>query len=130
MIEYRTWILRKDLQKEPHKLFVFGDNMARVGYGGQARECRDEPNAVGIPTKWAPGMAEKDFFKDKDLPKIKGTLDAEFDRLWKHVQDGHAIVLPQDGIGTGLAELPKRAPVIYAYIQKRLEGMVRMDHRE
>jgi redox-sensitive bicupin YhaK (pirin superfamily) len=38
-------------------LFVFGDNLRRTGFGGQAAEMRGEPNAVGI----APGYEQKHF---------------------------------------------------------------------
>lgn len=41
-------IMRRDLLDNQDKLYVFGDNMVRRGFGGQAREMRGEPNAVGI----------------------------------------------------------------------------------
>ncbi len=60
-------ITRQMVREHPDRLFVFGDNLARVGYGGQAREMRDEPNAVGIPTKKLPTMTEGAFFSDADV---------------------------------------------------------------
>ena len=51
-------------------VFVFGDNMERCGFGGQAAAMRGEPNAVGVPTKWAPGSAPADFFCDDDLKDL------------------------------------------------------------
>jgi hypothetical protein len=48
-------IYRRDLRANPESLYLFGDNTKRVGIGGQAREMRGEPNAVGIATKNAPG---------------------------------------------------------------------------
>jgi len=111
---------RDDLRRRPDALFVFGDNMKRVGMGGQAKACRGEPNAIGIPTKWSPSMFPSAFFKDVDLARVRPTLDRVFDRLQMHLQSGGTVVLPADGVGTGLAELPTRAPAIHAYITDRI----------
>ena len=45
---------RKDIQADRSKVYIFGDNFARYGRGGQARECRGELNCIGIPTKRSP----------------------------------------------------------------------------
>jgi len=107
------------LQAEPETLFVFGDNMKEVGLGGQAREMRGEPNAVGIPTKWRPSNREGAFFIDADLPAVQGLIDERFDRIEKHLAGGGAVVWPSAGIGTGLADLKARAPRIWAYLESR-----------
>ena len=54
MIIYQKFIYRSDLKANPSVLYLFGDNLQRVGLGGQAKEMRGEPNAVGIATKKAP----------------------------------------------------------------------------
>lgn len=77
-IEIRERITRQDLRDEPDKIFLFGDNLKRAGYGGQAKEMRGEKNAVGIPTKKAPNNREESFFTDKEfeankLPRSKLT---------------------------------------------------------
>lgn len=66
MIEYRKFITRQMLRDEPEKLFVFGDNFGRVGFGGQAKEMRGEPNAVGVLTKRFPSMVHAAFLTDDD----------------------------------------------------------------
>jgi hypothetical protein len=119
---------RIDARTHPSTLFVFGDNMARKGLGGQAREMRGEPNAVGIPTKWLPSLAAGAYFSDEDLERVKPSLDEAFDKLEAHLAAGGDVVWPDDGIGTGLAELPSRAPAIHAYIasrEKRLFAMAK-----
>ena len=63
--EFRDWITRDMLRSEPRKIFLFGDNLARWGLGGQAKEMRGEPNAHGITTKRFPGIDHKDFFSDQ-----------------------------------------------------------------
>ncbi len=115
MIEYRKHITRRMLQVEPDALFVFGDNIERRGYGGQAREMRGEPNAVGIPTKAWPSMTEGSFFTDSDLDLWLQESAPHRDRLLEH---RGKIVWPADGIGTGLAELQKRAPSIWQAIER------------
>jgi hypothetical protein len=116
-------IYRSDLMENRDVLYVFGDNMQRVGLGGQARECRGEPNAVGIPTKWAPTMEERAFFKDSDLEVVGPVLDQELDRLVAHLDAGGVVVIPADGIGTGLSRLDQTAPRIFAYLQARLVAL-------
>ena len=47
-----TWITREDLKANPHAIFVFGDNVAREGQRGLARQMRNEPNAHPISVSW------------------------------------------------------------------------------
>ena len=124
--EYKKFITRTDLRKNPNKIFVFGDNMARSGYGGQAKEMRGELNSFGIPTKWLPSNSHHAFFSDDDFEKIVPHLEAAHSTLSMFHLAGLTIVWPEDGIGTGLAELDKRAPMIFAYI-KKIESHLRDD---
>lgn len=114
-----NWLMRDEIMAHPEHLYVFGDNMARKGFGGQAKEARGEPNAVGIPTKWEPKADEKSFFTDADLYTVMPVIDEAFDRLEKHLRDGGIVFWPTAGIGTGLAELPQRAPKIAQHIAQR-----------
>lgn len=119
----QKWITRDDLKRNPGHLFVFGDNMARRGLGGQAKEMRGEPNAVGVPTKWEPTMYPSGFFGEADLEKVKPSIDEAFERLRAHLARGGTVVLPRDGLGTGLAALDGRAPSIAALIQAHIEAL-------
>lgn len=111
------YITRAQLQAAPETLFVFGDNMRERGFGGQAREMRGEPNAVGIPTKWEPSNSANAFFCNSDLAACKGLIDNRFLKLLRHLQAGGNVVWPDAGIGTGLADLKSRAPRIWEYIE-------------
>jgi nucleoid DNA-binding protein len=115
-------IYRKDLRANPRRLFVFGDNMVRQGYGGQAAAMRGEPNAIGVPTKWRPDIDLGDFFEDGDLnnSEVKAAIDDAFDAIRNALAEGRDVVIPTDGLGTGLAELPQRAPKIHAYIESKI----------
>jgi hypothetical protein len=113
-IEYRSWITRDMLRAEPDARFVFGDNSKRVGLGGQAYSMRGEPNAIGVQTKRAPGMAEDDFFSPFI---VAGTDDfnaimLDLGSVVRALKEGRTIYVPRDGLGTGLSQLPVRAPAI------------------
>lgn len=114
---------REAIRADTARLYVFGDNMAERGYGGQAKEARGLPNTVGIPTKWAPPMLEVDFFTDDHFEMVKPRIDAAFDKLEAHLQTGKDITRPYGGVGTGPAQLPTRAPKIFAYIEQRLRAL-------
>lgn len=113
----RKFITRQMLRNEPDMLFVFGDNMIEQGLGGQAKEMRGEPNAVGIPTKRLPATRQSAFFRDGDLRDARPKIEAAFLRLAFHLLKGGEVVWPADGIGTGLAELKTRSPVIWCLIE-------------
>lgn len=104
---------RKMIQAHPDWLFVFGDNLARTGYGGQAKEARDEPNAVGVATKRKPTMNADAFLCDGDYEEWSAANNPAIGRLWRHgVEGGGVIVWPLDGIGTDLARLKQSAPAL------------------
>jgi hypothetical protein len=92
---------RADAQANPDVLWVFGDNEARVGYGGQAREMRGEPNAIGIATLAAPGR----YWSDDNLARNCAVIDKDMEHLFLALQAGRIVVFPMDGVGTGLANL-------------------------
>lgn len=121
-----NFISRADLRANRDALFVFGDNVKERGFGGQAKEMRGEPNAVGIPTKWKPAMDEAAFFSDSDLPAIRGLIDERFEELMRHRASGGKIVWPALGVGTGLADLPNRAPRVWDYIESKRRAL--FDH--
>ena len=62
----RQWYSINDCSLNKNKLYVFGDNLKRVGMAGQA-SIRNIYNAVGLATKKAPSNEESAFFKDNEL---------------------------------------------------------------
>lgn len=106
-------IMVEDLQNNRDVTYVFGDNMQEHGRKGQSVYGRDQPNAVGIPTKWFPSMTPDSFFSDNDFREVVPTIDKAFNRLIVVVQTDGIVVWPADGVGTGLAQLRTRAPMIY-----------------
>jgi hypothetical protein len=100
------------VRENPDCVFIFGDNLLGIGQGGQAI-IRNEPNAHGIPTKKAPSMSSKSFFSDSEYDQ---NVDA-INNAIENIPSGYdCIVFPEDGLGTGLAELPVRAPKTFSYL--------------
>lgn len=118
--QYR--ILRTDIQTNKDVLYIFGDNLARIGFGGQAKEMRGEPNSFGIATKRAPTYDPEDFFYDEQ-PEVFDIIEEEFKRLYELLLTGKykAVVIPRDGIGTGIANLVNNAPHLLCRIVELLE---------
>jgi hypothetical protein len=120
-VEYRDFITREDVRREPDKIFLFGDNLAQSGLAGQAREMRGEPNAIGIPTKRAPNNQIDSFFFSKDYKEAVAAIDAAFNRI----PEGVTVVIPSAGIGTGLARLEDTCLQLLNYIRYKIWGLNR-----
>lgn len=99
MIIYQWRIYRTDLQLNPGVTYVFGDNMARYGLGGQAKEMRGEPNALGIATLWRPGVP----FEPTDFLVAMTEWRRGAGLLRDRLEAGETVVFPAEGIGTGFA---------------------------
>lgn len=123
-IEFTHRYRKEDLRANPDKLFVYGDNWARKGKIGQAAVCRDEPNGVGICTKRYPSMEQSSFLTDDDLSQNVAQNAAAWDRLEDHLSDGGIVVWPEDGIGTGFADLPEKSPANWDAIREMFELLV------
>lgn len=119
---FQKRIYREDLTANRHLLYLFGDNDLRVGYGGQAKECRGEPNASGIRTKIAPTMDDTAFMNDADYEKnikmFNLDIAATNHKFIKGKYQG--IVIPSDGFGTGLSDMPNRCPQSYDALNRLL----------
>ena len=125
MIVYRTdkIITRDKVKENPDVLYLFGDNAVRQGLGGQAKEMRGEPNAVGIVTKLYPNNRQDAFYCDDDFYMWLEVFSADIRSLAERINSGKykAIVIPQ--IGVGLADLPNKAPRIWKYLKTTLDSL-------
>ena len=108
------------LRNHPDWRFLFGDNELRQGRGGQAATCRGHANAIGIATKRAPERSERAFWSDADYDRLVAIIDADLAPAFDHVRQGGTVVCPSAGLGTGLSELPTRAPRVFAYLRQRI----------
>lgn len=107
------------LRSNPEKIFVFGDNLARQGRGGQA-VIRFEPNAFGIATKRYPSLRDYAFFDDKE--EEFAVVEDDLLRLLTIARSPSkpTIVFPAQGIGTGLANMRTRSPLLFKHLNKLL----------
>lgn len=117
---HQKLIRRADLRANPESLYVFGDNLERWGLGGQAYAMRGESNAVGIPTKRSPAV----FLTDDDYDAVLPIWTADFNLLAWALKAGRTVVWPADGIGTGLAALPDRAPNLWKLLEQFKQTLV------
>ncbi len=112
-------------------LFVFGDNLERVGSGGQAI-IREQKNSIGFATKKAPGGAKEDFFTDDEYGENCKIIDEEIEKIKKYAEEHKykAIAFPFMGLGTGLSEMPLRCPNTFFYLCTRLYGEFKFNNTE
>lgn len=94
----------------PYSIFVFGDNLDRSGRGGQAI-IRYEPNAFGVPTKRFATMHDSAFFSDSECERQHVLMSLR--ELWGMAKH-RDIVFPSAGLGTGLAKMPEKSPLIFS----------------
>lgn len=115
-------ITRAMVQANPDRLFIFGDNMERSGRAGQAAAMRGEPNAIGVPTKWHPSRLPDAYFSEADTDNhaVRAAILNAFLEMEGALMEGRDVVIPADGLGTGLAELPTRAPSLYRLIEQHI----------
>ena len=120
-------IYRVDLRRNPEVIYLFGDNLAERGFGGQAGEMRGEPNAIGIPTKKLPTMNPDAFFTDEEFEDNCKYIDQAFEKIPKETR---IVVIPSDGLGTGLAMLPNMAMRTHSYLQSKIKELEDTDMYE
>ncbi len=110
------------VRSQPERLFIFGDNDIRKGKRGQAI-IRDEPNSIGIPTKKYPSLRAFAFYTDLELEQNKKKIQKAINLIKIESKKYKFLVLPEAGLGTGLAQLPKKAPLTYQFLLNSLEDL-------
>ena len=111
-------------RKYPNHIFVFGDNNIGKGAGGQAI-IRYEPNSMGIPTKKYPSFAQDSFYTDAEYSENCIKISEAVEKIIQIAQNGTivGIVLPTDGLGTGLSQLPLRAPRTFEFLNNEISRL-------
>ena len=60
---------------------------------------------------WAPGV----FYSDTNAARQNVIISQDTAPLFKALKAGRVVVFPLDGIGTGLADLERRAPTTFSH---------------
>lgn len=123
---FQNWISESDLDLNPDVLYVFGDNYLRQGRGGVAKACRGKQNAVGVCTKKAPTMDPNAFLTDDEYDQNVDNIRSDFEEIYRKLAAGGTVVFPTAPLGSGLAEMDKRAPNTYKYLNDLVESLA--DH--
>lgn len=126
-VVFQKMISREDLRRNEDILYVFGDNTVRRGMGGQAGAMRGERNAVGVATKSVPSTHPDAYFGEEpeQVEAQIRIIDEDMKPLFDKVKTGGIVIWPSDGIGTGLSELPQRAPSTFAYLEQKLAALIK-----
>lgn len=117
---YKGWYSPELCELNPDIIFVFGDNVRRIGMGGQAI-IRKQRNVYGIATKRIGDMHRDSFFREGNEEDRKH-VDQDLAGLRKLLEEGRTVVIPveraTDRISLGLARarLPEVAPTLYQHI--------------
>ena len=122
---YNGYWTPKTLVENPNYLFIFGDNDLGYGKKGQAI-IRDEINSIGIPTKKEPNYKKTSYYTDEELEENKNKIDNAIENIIKKINNDKiydTVVFPNDGLGTGLADLPKLSPLTFEYLTNKIEEL-------
>jgi hypothetical protein len=117
---YQKYISRDDARNNPSIIYIFGDNDARSGYGGQARELRGEKNGFGVRVKKLPSLEENAFYTDNEYESNCQKISEDIKNIKDRCSEETTIIFPKAGIGTGRAWLRFKAPRTYQYLCNKL----------
>ena len=87
---------------------------------------RGEPNAVGVPTKIKPTRGKDAYFSDDRFDEYSQAILNSLSSAIAHLKQGGLVVIPLDGLGTGLSQLPTRAPNLNAFLERRLQELAQI----
>lgn len=118
-----------DINKMSDYIFLFGDNDLRIGNGGQAI-IRGIKNTQGVRTKKAPSNSEDSFYTDIEYKENCKKIEEDFNELYEKIRKENykGVVISESGLGTGLAELDKRAPKTFLFLEKKIEDLKHLDN--
>ncbi len=122
-IEFQDVFARATIEANPNKTYVYGDNCARKGYGGQAAACRGMANTIGIRTKFLPKRTRDAYFSDDYYDHCCAMIAEDLAVVEEVLKGNRVVVFPSGGLGTGLANLPEKAPRVYQFLSDSLDKL-------
>lgn len=115
-----------DVRNNKDSLFIYGDNDIHLGNKGQAI-IRGEFNTAGIPTKKTPHSYSYAYYNDDDYDRNCANIIKAMSDIKKKIliSKYKFLVLPANGLGTGLAKLPEKAPKTYEFLDKSIRQLIK-----
>lgn len=120
---FQSFIKRDDLKRNRTVKYLFGDNLVRKGFGGQAKEMRGEPNSIGVATKKLPSLDPNAFFTDLEYEENIRQIELDLQAAFEHVESGGILIIPSDGLGTGLSKLKEMAPKTNQFLESQIDKL-------
>ena len=119
---------RDAVSKDLDNFYLFGDNTddrLNTHYIPTQTQAviRGLPNAIGIDTKHNRGWDITSFLSDADFDSMQEHYNNQFKLIEDKLKEGHNVIIPRAGIGTGKAQLPSKAPRIFEDINNRISNL-------
>ena len=78
-----------------------------------------------IPTKKFPSFNISSFYYDSEFEDNKKKIDLAINNIIKNfmMKKYTRLVIPSNGFGTGLSQLPSKAPATYYYLHTKIENL-------
>ena len=119
---------RDAVSKDLDNFYLFGDNTddrLNTHYIPTQTQAviRGLPNAIGIDTKHNRGWNVTSFLSDADFDSMQEHYNNQFKLIEDKLKEGHNVIIPRAGIGTGKAQLPSKAPRIFEDINNRISNL-------
>lgn len=127
VIYFNGFWTNQDTKTYSNYLFIFGDNDLKQGKKGQSI-IRDQPNTIGIPTKKKPSSYPSSYYYDIEYEENIKKIDKAFEEILSRLknEDFKGIILPENGIGTGLAKLQINAKKTLKYIENKIQELIKI----
>ena len=119
---------RDAVSKDLDNFYLFGDNTddrLNTHYIPTQTQAviRGLSNAIGIDTKHNRGWDITSFLSDADFDSMQEHYNNQFKLIEDKLKEGHNVIIPRAGIGTGKAQLPNKAPRIFEDINNRISNL-------
>lgn len=109
-----------DVELNTDKIFIFSDNILRVGKFSQSI-IRDLPNTIGIRTKKGPSTKPAAFFNDSEYEQNIKIIREDILRIKSESLNGNTIVFSSTGYGVNSDKLSEYAPKTFNYLDLQLK---------
>ncbi len=114
----QTWITRDDLRANQDIIYEYGDNAAREGQRGLARQMRHEPNAHAISVSWGP----YEPFTLTTFDRAAALIDKDLCTLVE--RQPRLIVWPLTGLVPDFQSMPEK---LRRYLRQKIWFQLRLE---